>query len=110
MPSYFIEAVGLNRIKIGGLRGNAGDRSWRYGAILRCKELETGCPVPLRVIAVTARYYEDDLHRRFARFRVKGEWFDGAPELWCFIDYLFYRKPRALGVSLEKLRGEGKAA
>jgi transcriptional regulator with XRE-family HTH domain len=84
--TYFIEAVGVNRIKIGAVVNDGPE--WRMRAHRRCLSLNIGSPVPLRLILATTRVSEKSIHNKFARFRVKGEWFDGAPELWCFIDYL----------------------
>lgn len=85
--TYFIEAVGLNRIKIGSVRADRPMMRWRIQN--RCNFLNIGSPVQLRVICTTTRFREKGLHKKFARFRIKGEWFEGVPEIWCFIDYLF---------------------
>jgi len=66
---YFIEAEGLNMVKIG-----CADRVMR-----RLAELQTGCPVKLKVRGV---YHTDDasglearFHRTYAHLRTHGEWF-----------------------------------
>jgi hypothetical protein len=43
----------------------------------RVRELQTGSPVTLRVLAVCPgdRALEAALHRAYARYRVSGEWF-----------------------------------
>jgi hypothetical protein len=73
---YFIEAVGLNLIKIGFTAGSPD---------ARLNSLLAGSPVPLVRLAVlrSDRILEPTLHRRFARLRARrdGEWFRDDPEL-----------------------------
>ncbi len=85
--TYFIEAVGLNRIKIGSV---AADRMYER-VHNRCLYLNVGSPVQLKVICATTRFREKSLHKKFSQFRIKGEWFDGSPDIWRFIDWLSYR-------------------
>lgn len=49
----------------------------------RLAQLQTGSPWPLRLLGVVpgGAVEERDLHRRFAHLRLRGEWFEGAPEL-----------------------------
>lgn len=64
---YFIEAVGLDRVKIG--------TSVKLSRRLRA--IQTYCPVRTRVLLVVAGdpKLESRLHRRFRTFRLHGEWF-----------------------------------
>lgn len=72
---YFIQAEGIGHVKIGYTDGD--DVSDRAAA------LQTGSPVPLRVLGTILGTLEDEknLHRRFAAHRVHGEWFKPVPEL-----------------------------
>jgi hypothetical protein len=75
---YFIQAVQGGPIKI----GVAEDVDARLSA------LQTGSPLPLRVLAIlpsSGRYGEAQLHQRFAATRLHGEWFEATPELLAFI-------------------------
>ncbi|NQT15096.1 MAG: GIY-YIG nuclease family protein [Planctomycetes bacterium] len=73
---YFIEAVGLDRIKIG--------RS--QDADARLESLRTGSPVPLRLLGVIPPGgKEGEIHRAFAASREHREWFASTPELMEFI-------------------------
>ncbi len=49
----------------------------------RMRELQTGCPFELKLLAVLSTNPDDEssLHRRFARDRRHGEWFALSPEL-----------------------------
>ena len=64
---YFARAVGL--VKIG----------WAKNVQARLRELQTGCPVDLHLLATTPgeRTDERSYHRRFCDFRARGEWFRG---------------------------------
>lgn len=77
---YFIEAVGCGRIKVGFTKGDPAER---------CRSLQTGCPFPLRVIAVFrgSQRGESELHRQWAALRVAGnvEWFVDDPTIRSFI-------------------------
>jgi len=76
---YVIEAVGLDRYKI----GYTNDIKTRMSA------LQTGCPVPIDVVCVLPCGADTEkwLHRRFEDYRVQGEWFD-LPD--SAIQYLLY--------------------
>ena len=56
----------------------------------RAAELQTGSPVPLRVLASVSgdSRLEAQYHRRFADFRVRGEWFERCPTLLNEIEIL----------------------
>lgn len=76
---YFALAEGVGHIKIGFTDGeDAGER---------LATLQTGSPVPLRLLGTLPGSLEDekDLHRRFAAHRVTGEWFKPVPELLAII-------------------------
>ena len=65
---YLIGSVADRRVKIGTSRDPRG----------RLKELQSGNPNPLRILATFqgGRLMEQHLHRVLGRFRVAGEWFD----------------------------------
>lgn len=48
---------------------------------LRCKQLQIGCPLPLRVCATIPGSQKEEraLHQEFQEHRTCGEWFLGAP-------------------------------
>lgn len=75
---YFIEAIGLNRIKIGVSEDPK----------KRLKHLATGSPVSLILKGVIAGGHssERELHRKFDHLRLDGEWFHATKELLKFID------------------------
>ncbi len=77
---YFIEAPELNRVKI----GVASNPERRF------MNLSVGSPVELRIAGVFfgSLYLEQYLHKKFAQFHVRGEWFEFAPELR---EYLAFR-------------------
>lgn len=64
---YVIEAVGLNVVKIGSTNDLA----------KRLSMLQVGCPALLRVVLTLDgdKMLECDLHQRFAKICVRGEWF-----------------------------------
>lgn len=71
---YFIEAIGLRRIKIGYSRDIA----------RRFQQIRTSAPVPIRLVGVIAnasQSLERSLHDRFAADRVINEWFKASPAL-----------------------------
>lgn len=70
---YFIEAVGLGKIKIGVSRNPQ----------KRLVELSTGSPVPLKLLATIPGDVrrEKELHAKFGHARVDGEWFYATSEL-----------------------------
>lgn len=75
---YFIQAAQGGPIKI----GRATDVRARFKAIQAC------CPVPLKILCVIpngGHKVETELHRRFALFRLHGEWFDSTAELLAYI-------------------------
>ncbi len=64
---YFIEAVGTDRVKIG--------RAWNPNQ--RRRELQTSSPHELKLLGVVfgKRHSEPELHERFEKYRILGEWF-----------------------------------
>lgn len=76
---YFVEADGAGAIKIGFVAGE--------DAADRVRDLQTGSPVPLRLLGTMPGTLQDenDLHRRFASARIHGEWFRPTPELLAII-------------------------
>jgi hypothetical protein len=76
---YFIEAVGLDRVKIGYTSGESVER--------RLLALKTASPVPLKVVGVIegTQKQERRLHRKYAAHRVCGEWFTVTGELKAYL-------------------------
>lgn len=72
---YFIKSGG--RVKIG----------WASDPERRMAELAVGNPRNMQTLGVLAGTQGDerDLHHRFTAFRVRGEWFELAPEIKKFI-------------------------
>lgn len=70
---YFIEAVGLNLVKIGYARNVAE----------RMRKLRPGCPAPLRFLGTLPGGIreERDLHVTLHKAHAHGEWFRRCPEL-----------------------------
>jgi hypothetical protein len=80
---YFIEAMGLDRIKIGFTTD---------APMARRSQLQGACPVELDLLGFSpggaerdARRYETKLHETFGPFRVRGEWFEAVPIMRGFI-------------------------
>lgn len=71
MSVYFLEAVGLNLVKIGSTNR----------VTSRFVALQAACPVEVRMLKVTKGRRRDEvaLHKRFAEHRVRFEWFRLAP-------------------------------
>jgi len=70
---YFIEATGLNRVKIG----------YATNPTKRIKDLDTGSAVNLELLGVVpgSLAKERQLHQKFAQYRIKGEWFNYSDEI-----------------------------
>ncbi len=68
---YVIQATGTNRIKLG----------YSIQPEQRLKELQTGSPYKLKMLAQWpgTRYMESQLHRALAAYRQDGEWFEVPP-------------------------------
>jgi hypothetical protein len=74
MKIYLIQSGGTGPVKI-GLTTNPAKR---------VAQLQTGNPMPLKLVAQIAgdRSVEGHLHRAFGRFHLTGEWFNPAPEIF----------------------------
>lgn len=76
---YALGTMDLDRVKIGYSRD-----PWE-----RLRDLQQGCPDPLRILAVMPGGYKEEqgLHRLFGAYRLRanGEWFRTAPPVmaWC---------------------------
>jgi hypothetical protein len=64
--TYLVAAEGSNFVKIG----------WAKEPWKRVAYLQTGSPVALSVLWKLEGPYESALHAEFAKYRVRGEWFD----------------------------------
>lgn len=75
---YFIGCTAPPSIKIGYTRGSA---------FSRARQLQTGSPVPLGVLATMpgTMLKESELHQRFREHRMEGEWFYPCDDLLCYI-------------------------
>jgi hypothetical protein len=75
---YFIQSEEAASIKIGWTNVSP---SRRLGAC------QTGCPTELELLAAMpgSRGLERALHRRFDEYRIRGEWFADAPEIWAYL-------------------------
>lgn len=74
---YFIATESYDFVKIG----------WAMRPKARLTELQTGCPHELFLLkTIPAEFFEEaDYHKRFARFRHRGEWFRCEGELKKFV-------------------------
>ncbi len=54
----------------------------------RLRDLQTGNPEQLHLIAIIAGNVERELHEQFKNDRISGEWFHPSPELLTFINGL----------------------
>jgi len=76
---YFIEAIGLGKIKIGRTKGDP---------LERLRAFSTGNPCELRLLGRIDgdKDTEKELHKRFSHIRMSREWFHGTQELRDFIE------------------------
>lgn len=74
---YFIQTSGSKRIKIG----------YSKNPKSRLGDLQCSCPDELVVLALLRSHRDDesDLHARFEKYWVRGEWFEPGPELLSYI-------------------------
>lgn len=74
---YFLEAVGLGKVKIG----------FATDVRTRVRDLKVGCPVPVSLLGCIAGSMQDEqqLHKQFSAYRSHGEWFFLAGEVQDFI-------------------------
>jgi hypothetical protein len=75
---YFIEAIGLGKIKIGRTKGDVMER---------LRALSTGSPCKLRLLGHIDGDHSTELtlHQQFSHIRMDREWFHGTQELLDFI-------------------------
>lgn len=77
---YFIEAIGINRVKIG------------VTEVLhkRLRMIKTYSPVPLVLIGAIHGYkeLEEEIHHKFKHLRKHGEWFEATDELREYIAHI----------------------
>jgi hypothetical protein len=71
---YFIEAIGAGLVKIGYTENDPE---------VRLRQLQTGCPFPMRVLGSISGEPEDEaeIHQKFAGYRRHGEWFEMSAEI-----------------------------
>lgn len=82
---YFIEAVGLDLIKIG----------YTSDLTERLRKLAPGCPAPLRLLGTVPGGLEIErhYHERLAAYRSRGEWFRRSPALDAIVSGLDQPEP-----------------
>lgn len=75
---YFIEAVGLSRVKIG----------FSEDPESRLKQLSTGSPVTLKIFAKMPgnQPMEKEIHARFLHLKVENEWFHFTDEIKAYVE------------------------
>ncbi|ESQ10959.1 MAG: GIY-YIG nuclease family protein [Thiohalocapsa sp. PB-PSB1] len=75
---YFIEAIGLDRVKIG----------YSDNPEKRLKQLSTGSPVSLSIYARVPgnQVMEKEIYQRFLHLRVENEWFHFTNEIKEYIE------------------------
>jgi hypothetical protein len=75
---YFIEAVGLSRVKIG----------YSEDPENRLKQLLTGSPVALQIFAKMPgnQPMEKEIHARFLHLKVENEWFHFTDEIKVYVE------------------------
>lgn len=83
--TYFVQVGENGPIKIG----------WTKNLLVRLRTFATMLPVPLRLLGVIPDDVEDWCHKRFAPFRVDGEWFAPMPALLEFIRDRAERPPES---------------
>jgi Meiotically up-regulated gene 113 len=76
MWTYFIQGVPLSPVKIGRA----------IDVPSRLKQLQTGTPHELRTLLVLNGDREMEMHDRFSRHRIRGEWFHWCDEIRNFIN------------------------
>lgn len=75
---YFIEAVGLSRVKIG----------FSEDPESRLRQLLTGSPVTLKIFAKMpgSQIMEKEIHGRFQHLKVENEWFHFTDEIKSYVE------------------------
>lgn len=89
---YFIEAVGSGAVKIGYTDAEPAER---------LRQLQTGCPLELRLLASSPGTENDeaDLHQQFQHLRIRGEWFKIDDELRSVINVMRWVLPQVQGLA-----------
>lgn len=82
---YFIEAIGLNLVKVG----------YTESFETRFNALSTSCPVPIKIIYIwdfpnASRLHEQYFHKKFKEQHNHNEWFRKEGLL---LDFIHYRRP-----------------
>lgn len=96
---YFIEAVGLHRVKIGWTTKPAHER---------VKALKTSSPCDLLLLGTMPakdQLAEKLVHERFSSIRIVGEWFEKTAELLAFVEHPVMQaveKPTAVSAYVPK--------
>lgn len=98
MKTYFIQAVDSGHIKIGRSENPEG----------RMKDIQTSNHENLKLLAVADNDIEAELHEKFSRSRIRGEWFTPSKDLLEYIDSLPEEFIRNYDPSLEKQLIEAK--
>ena len=75
--TYFVRDGNDGLIKIG--KSEVGSLEYRIQA------LQTGNPRPLLIVGIIIGNVEKELHRKFKRYKVSGEWFRAGPNLVAYI-------------------------
>ena len=71
-----------------------------YSPEKRIKELQTGNPYKLELLKTIkecsegGEFEESDLHAKFKKYRVEGEWFEYSDEIKKFIEDCYKQKPK----------------
>jgi T5orf172 domain len=99
---YFVEAIGVNAIKI-GIATNLDDRM---------EGLRGGCPTPIKMLLSIrgTSLAERRLHKFFDEERLHSEWFVGSDRLRSFIASLSTLDPKAISSRIRGIYGRVKAA
>jgi hypothetical protein len=57
---------------------------------MRCKEIQSHCPLPLKIVVILQGDHEQHLHTKFKIDRLHGEWFTYSPQIKAFVaEYLY---------------------
>jgi hypothetical protein len=80
---YFLKAEGIDKIKIGHVKGDCSSRILRK----RMLELRGGCPVPIACVGMMEGDLVDEraIHRKYRQIHSHCEWFYASSELMTFI-------------------------
>lgn len=84
MFTYFIQGPPLSPVKIGRARDVAS----------RMASLQTGTPHELRALLVLKGDREEEMHWRFRKHRIRGEWFQWCDEIRDFLRKHYSDRPK----------------